>query len=309
MLSIDSESVHRLATVESLIEPLRRSFSAKALGAERTHYDLGPDSSARTLLLMPAWRSGSAIGVKIVTVFPDNAARAIPTVNATYLLMSWDTGQPLAVIDGRALTLLRTAAVSALAADLLAPPHPDTLLMVGTGSLSRFFVEGHLAVRNYKSILVWGRDPVKAARVVRDLDNRGLPVRAASHLEAAARSADVISCATMAERPLIHGAWLKARSHLDLVGSFTADMREADDECMRGAFLVVDTLSAVRESGDLIVPLARGVITADSIHTLEEMAAARVPGPRHQRTVFKSVGVAHADLAVGMALYQRHGGG
>jgi len=113
----------------------------------------------------------------------------------------------------------------------------------------------------------------------------------------------------MAERPLIHGAWLKARSHLDLVGSFTANMREADDECMRGAFLVVDTLSAVRESGDLIAPLARGVITADSIHTLEEMAAARVPGPRRQRTVFKSVGVAHADLAVGMALYQRHGGG
>jgi len=228
-------------------------------------------------------------------------------VNAAYLLLSGQTGQPRAWIDGRALTLIRTAAVSALAADLLAPATPDVLLMVGTGALSRYFVEGHLAVRNYRSVLIWGRDPHKAAAVARDLGARGWPVTAASDLAAAARSADVISCATLAEQPLIKGRWLKSRCHLDLVGSFTPNMREADDDCMRSAFIAVDTLAALTGSGDLSQPLARGVIAKDDICLLSELIAATSAAPRRHKTVFKSVGVAHADLAVAECLYERSG--
>jgi alanine dehydrogenase len=305
MKQIDFDAVHRLASVGSLVEPLRRAFVSQAVSPERAHYELGALDRPRSMLLMPAWQPDGDIGVKIVTVFPDNAGRGLPSVNAAYVLFSGQTGQPRAWIDGRALTLIRTAAVSALAADLLAPAIPEVLLMVGTGALSRYFVEGHLAVRKYRSVLIWGRDAHKAAAVARDLGARGWPVTAASDLAAAARSADVISCATLAEQSLLQGRWLKSQCHLDLVGSFTPDMREADDDCMRGAFIAVDTLSALTQSGDLSQPLARGVITKDDISLLSELIAAKSAAPRPHKTVFKSVGVAHADLAVAEYLFER----
>jgi ornithine cyclodeaminase len=306
MKHIDFDTVHRLASVGSLVEPLRRAFVSHAVSPARAHYELEALDRPRTLLLMPAWQPDGDIGVKIVTVFPDNADRGLPSVNAAYLLLSGQTGQPRVWIDGRALTLIRTAAVSALAADLLAPAAPGVLLMVGTGALSRYFVEGHLAVRKYQSVLIWGRDPVKAAAVARDLGARGWPVGVAGDLEAAARSADVISCATLAEQPLIKGRWLRPKCHLDLAGSFRPNMREADDDCMRGAFIAVDTLAALKESGDLSEPLARGVIAKDGISLLSELIAAKPAAPRPDKTVFKSVGVAHADLAVAEQLVERN---
>jgi ornithine cyclodeaminase len=322
MINIDFADVHRLATVGSLIEPLRRAFASASVVPERAHYDLGPQADARTLLMMPAWRSDHAIGVKIVTIFPGNVDHGLPSVNAAYILISWQTGAPLAMIDGRALTLLRTAAVSALAADLLAPNDPEVLLMVGTGALAPYLIEGHCAVRGYRSILIWGRNPEKSAAVARDLAARGWPIRVAADLETAARSADVISCATLAREPLIKGSWLKAKCHLDLVGSFTPDMREADDACAEGASIAVDTLGALQTSGDLIEPLARGVIEKDRIATLGELLAggelpARGGFPtrdsgahgddarRADRTLFKTVGVALADLAAAEALHER----
>jgi alanine dehydrogenase len=306
MIHIDFDGVLRLAGVGSLVEPLRRAFQSDFVSPARAHYDLEPLDRPRTLLLMPSWRPAGAIGVKIVTVIPGNAERGLPSVNAAYLLLSGQTGEPLASIDGRALTLIRTAAVSALAADLLAPAKPRALLMVGTGALSRYLIEGHLAVRGYDSILVWGRDPQKAAAVAQDLAARGWNVQAAPDLESAARSADVISCATLAEAPLIQGGWLKPKCHLDLVGSFKPTMREADDACLHDALIVVDTLAALEDSGDLAGPLARGVIVKGSVCLLKDVAAQQRSALRILRTVFKSVGVAHADLATAEYVYQRH---
>jgi alanine dehydrogenase len=310
MIHIDFDAVHRLATVGSLVESMRRAFRSHSISPARAHYDLDARrGQPRTLLLMPSWQSAGDIGVKIATIFPGNADRGLPSVNAAYVLLSGQTGQPRALIDGRALTLLRTAAVSALAADLLAPALPATLLMVGTGALSRYLVEGHLAVRMYPSVLIWGRDPHKAAAAARDLTARGWPVRAALDLEAAARSADVISCATLAEQPLIQGLWLKSAVHLDLVGSFKPAMRETDDECMRDAFVAVDTLAALQESGDLIHPLANGLVEQANITTLNELVSRTEKAPRAARTVFKSIGVALADLAAAEQLCERHAPG
>jgi ornithine cyclodeaminase len=199
-----------------------------------------------------------------------------------------------------------------LAADLLAPPNPEVLLMVGTGALSRYLIEGHRTVRNYKSVLIWGRDSHKAAAVARDLGERGWPVSVAADLEAAARSADVITCATLAEQPLIRGNWLKSSCHLDLVGSFKPTMREADDACLRDAYIVVDTLAALQESGDLAVPLAGGIVQEARIVQLSDQAqlSGQAIGPRDPggqrcaKTVFKSVGVAHADLAAAEYIHQ-----
>ncbi len=308
MIHIDFDGVLRLADVGSLIEPLRQAFQSDFVSPARAHYDLEPPDQPRALLLMPSWRPAGAIGVKVVTIIPGNVDRGLPSVNAAYLLLSGQTGQPCAWIDGRALTLIRTAAVSALAADLLAPATPGVLLMVGTGALSRYLIEGHLAVRRYESILVWGRNPQKAAAVARDLAARGWNVHVASELEDAARSADVISCATLAEKALIQGGWLKAECHLDLVGSFKPTMREADDACVRDALIVVDTLAALEDSGDLAEPLARGVITSGSVCQLKDMVSRPPSVPRASRTIFKSVGVAHADLATAEYLYQRHRG-
>jgi alanine dehydrogenase len=303
MKYIDFDAVHRLTGVAALIEPLRRAFAANARSPDRVHLDLGPVDKPRTLLLMPSWQSSGPIGVKIATVFPGNADLGLPAVNAAYLLISGQTGQPEAWIDGRALTLLRTAAVSALAADLLAPAKPQVLLMVGTGALSRYLIEGHRAVRDYRSVLIWGRDPHKAAEVARDLSSRGWPVTAAADLETAARSADVISCATLTERPLVHGDWLKAHCHLDLIGSFKPTMREADDACMRDAYIVVDTFAALEESGDLARPLANHTIRESQIVLLNHQASQNRSAPRADKTVFKSVGVAHADLAAAEYIY------
>ena len=310
MIEIDFDAVQRLANVGDLIEPLRGVFKSHAKSPPRLHYDLDGGNAPHTLLVMPSWRAGGDIGVKIVTVFEDNAHRQLPSVNAVYLLLCGETGVPRACIDGRALTLLRTAAVSALAADLLAPPQPENFLMVGSGALSRHLIEGHLAVRDYRSVSLWGRNRDKAAAVAATLRAAGRPVCVAEDLETAARSADVISCATLASKPLVRGRWLKAACHLDLVGSYTPGMREADDDCLRGAFVTVDTLAALEESGDLSGPLARGVLDPAGITLLGDLAARGAEGPagsdrppRPARTVFKTVGVAHADLGAAEYLY------
>jgi len=165
MKQIDFDTVHRLASVGSLLEPLRRAFVSQSVSPERGQYDLGALDPPHTLLLMPAWRPAGDIGVKIVTVFRQR--RSGTAVGERRLRAPFGANRASSSMDdGRALTLIRTAAVSALAADLLAPAAPEVLLMVGTGALSRYLVEGHLAVRKYRSVLIWGRDPQKAAAAV-----------------------------------------------------------------------------------------------------------------------------------------------
>jgi ornithine cyclodeaminase len=310
MEHIDFDAVHRLTGVHGLIEPLRQAFASNARSPDRAHYDLGPTDRPRTLLLMPSWQSNGPVGVKIVTVFPGNAERGLPSVNAAYVLMSGQTGEPLVWIDGRALTLLRTAAVSALAADLLAPEKSAVLLMVGTGALAPYLVEGHCSVRQYVSVLIWGRNAHKAELLAGELARRGWPTSIATDLEAAARSADVVTCATLANQPLIQGAWLKSHCHLNLIGGFRPDMREADDASLGRACIVVDTLDALHESGDLAVPLHNGVIEQSQVMLLSQLssqtpcAQGASSATAAAKTVFKSVGVAHADLAAAQYLYR-----
>jgi ornithine cyclodeaminase len=310
MEHIDFDAVHRLTGVHGLIEPLRRAFASNARSPDRAHYDLGPPDRPRTLLLMPSWQANGPVGVKIVTVFPGNAERGLPSVNAAYVLMSGQTGEPLVWIDGRALTLLRTAAVSALAADLLAPEKTAVLLMVGTGALAPYLVEGHCSVRDYESVLIWGRNTQKAESLARELGACGWPTSVATDLEAAARSADVVTCATLANQPLIQGAWLKSHCHLNLIGGFRPDMREADDASVRHAYVVVDTLDALHESGDLAGPLHNGIIEESQVTLLNDLASqtqgakAAPLSKAASKTVFKSVGVAHADLTAAQYVYR-----
>lgn len=299
-----AEQVHATLDWERLAEALAAAFAAGAQVPLRHAHPLGETD---TLLLMPAWRdagdgAAGGLGVKIVTVMPGNAARGAATVNALYLLLDRASGEPRAVIDGEALTLRRTAAASALAARHLARADSANLLVIGTGKLAPYLARAHYALRpQLARVRVWGRRADAAQTLAQLLRDDGLPAEVAADLETAVRDAHIVSCATTATAPIVHGAWLAPGTHLDLVGGFTRAMREADDAAVARARIFVDTYAgALAEAGDLVSPLARGVIARTQIEAeLAELVRGEKPGRRGdgEITLFKSVGTALEDLA------------
>ena len=207
------------------------------------HFIPQPSGSEAKVLLMPAWTTSGErfIGHKLVNVFPDNAKPGKPSVLGSYVLMSGDTGEPLALIDGTALTLWRTAAASALAARYLAREDASHLVMIGAGALSPHLVRAHRAVRPIKQVTLWNRTRSRAISTAFALSAAGIEPAIADDLEEAVRQADIVSCATLSEQPLVRGAWLKKGAHVDLVGAFTAKTREADDAAIRRARVYVDS--------------------------------------------------------------------
>jgi ornithine cyclodeaminase len=258
---------------------------------------------------MPAWQAGRHIGVKMVTVFPDNGERGLPAIMGIYVLLDGKTGSPLALIDGPTLTVKRTAAASALAAGYLARPDAERLLMVGTGALAPQLITAHAAVRPICNVLIWGRDPAKAQKLAKRMNRRDFHVDWTDDLETAARGAHVISCATLSKEPLIRGAWLQPGQHVDLVGAFRPDMRETDDEALRRARVFVDTRpGATKEGGDIVQAVHSGALGLDDIAgDLFELTRGDRSGRRYydQITLFKSVGTAIEDLAAAQLAIER----
>ncbi|HSR72004.1 MAG TPA: ornithine cyclodeaminase family protein [Kiloniellales bacterium] len=295
---------------ESLIERLRQAFRRDITVPVRHHHDIaaGGERDA-TLLLMPAWQSGRHIGVKIVTVFPDNSARGLPAVMGAFLLLDGRSGSPEALIDGPALTAKRTAAASALASGYLSRPDSRRLLMVGTGTLAPYLIQAHLAVRPIREVLIWGRNPDKAARLAKRLDQLQPEIAPTEDLEGAVQGADIVSCATLSRDPLVKGAWLQPGQHLDLVGGFRPDMRETDDAAIRRARVFVDTRAgACAEAGDIVQPIESGALDPDDIAAdLFELTRGERAGRRYydQITLFKSVGTALEDLAAAQLAAER----
>ena len=321
MRVIGADEIHRLLDFPSLIDALRAMFCDGCEVPARHHHRVAAataEGTPGTLLLMPAWQAGRSLGVKIVTVFPDNARlpdkglRALPSVHGTYLLLDAATGVPVALLDGTALTLRRTAAASALAADYLARPDSAVHLMVGTGALAPHLVAAHRAVRPIRETWIWGRDPRKAAALASRLAASGITAVAVADLAEAVAAADIITCATLAREPLISGAWLRPGTHLDLVGGFTPDMREADDSAIGRARIYIDTDAASREAGDIVQPLRSGHLAREQIvGDLFDLSRGNCRGRRDaaEITLFKSVGsaledLAAAQLAVGRAASQ-----
>lgn len=313
MQVISGDDIHRLLDFPSLIDALRAMFRDGCEAPARHHHRISApmaEGTPGTLLLMPAWQAGRALGIKIVTVFPDNALRSLPAVYGTYVLLDAATGTPLALIDGTALTLRRTAAASALAAGFLARPESAIHLMVGTGALAAHLVAAHAAARPIRQTRIWGRDPQKAAALAARLLGVGIAAAPVVDLEEAAGAADIITCATLAREPLIRGAWLRPGTHLDLVGGFTPEMREADDAAVVRASVYVDTDAALREAGDIVQPLRSGHLARERIvGDLFGLARGICPGRRDpaEITLFKSVGTALEDLAAAELAMRRVG--
>jgi ornithine cyclodeaminase len=301
-----------------LVETLRSAFRREVVTPVRHHHEMTISGEpAAMLLLMPAWDDLSAtervnkghLGVKVVSVYPGNAARSKPSVAGSYLLMDGTTGEPVAVIDGLALTLWRTAAASALAASYLAREEASRLLMVGAGALAPYLIAAHASVRQITEVVVWNRSASAAETLVASLGVGSYSVCAATDLERAVRFADIVSCATLSREPLVRGAWLKPGAHLDLVGAFTPRMRESDDEAVRRARLYVDTREgALKEAGDIVQPIQAGVISErDIVGDLFGLCRGTEIGRRTaaEITLFKSVGTALEDLAAAAFAYSR----
>jgi ornithine cyclodeaminase len=295
-----AEDVHAALDWRSLVESLRVAFREGASAPVRHAHVVNEAERAR-LLLMPAWREGRELGVKIVTVFPGNPRRGLATVSGLYVLMDGATGRPVALMDGDALTLRRTGAASALASAYLSRKDARTLLVVGTGRLAPWMALAHCAVREFECVLVWGRSTERAGLLAERLKSEGLPARCADGLADAAAQADVVTCATAAREPVLRGRWIRPGTHVDLVGAYAADMRESDDALVARAEIFVDTFAgALKEAGDLVQPMARGIIGRDALRAeLADLAAGRHPGRTAPEaiTLFKSVGAALEDLA------------
>ena len=315
MRFVSAAEVDAVLTFNGLIDTLRDAFMKGAIQPVRHHHTVErPDAADTTLLLMPAWsdftKSGDGfMGVKIVTVSPDNNSVGKPAVMGVYLLLDGATGEPLALIDGQRLTLWRTACASALAADYLARPDARRLTVIGAGALSSFLAQAHAAIRPIEHVTIWNRTPENAQKVADGLRAKGLAASVVDDLDEAVSRADIVSCATLSSVPLVRGVALKPGTHVDLVGAFSPTMRESDDAAIAMARVYVDTIGgATKEAGDIVQAMASGVLTRRGIiGDLYDLTRGKISGrgSADEITLFKSVGAAIEDLAAGIAVYRR----
>lgn len=232
---IDSDFIENATDFKTLVSTLKEGFASNDyLVPMRHHHDFpNPESeSDSTLLLMPAWLPGKNAGVKIATVSPDNGKYNLPAIQGTYVYLDAGTGQLKAILEAKSLTVKRTAASSALASSFLSREDSESLLMIGTGALSTNLIEAHASVRPIKKVFVYGRDFNKAKAICSHFTNAPFSIEAIKKIKEKISDVDIISSATLSKTPLIFGKYLKPGQHIDLVGTYKKDMREADDEAI-----------------------------------------------------------------------------
>lgn len=310
MQFFDAERVHTLLDYPGLIDALGKAHHHDVDVVPSAMMEQPADSGdSAWFLALPAWQKDKAIGAKLITVFPDNEnnGSGLPSVQGVYVMFEGVNGEPAAVIDGTALTLRKTAADSALGTQLLANQDPQTMLMVGAGALGPHLIMAHTCARpSIKNVLVWNRTPARAERLSETLNIDGVTITAVEDIEAAARDADLISCATMATAPLIQGRWLKDGAHLDLVGSYREDMHECDELTMvRGSVFTDSPWSAVNDCGEITSALRSGAlaledIKGDHFSLMRGDAAGRQS--TSEITIFENGGGGHLDLMVAQYL-------
>ncbi len=281
------------------VEALRQGHGLPP--AEIRDVFLGPPTG--TMMSRSAWIEGLGYGAKTFTVFDGNAARGLPTVQGAMLVFDGETGTLQAIVDSPLVTEIKTAADSVLAASLLARPDSRHLLIVGAGTVATSLVKAYTAVLpGIERVSVWSRRPEQARELVAGLDGIEAELVAVPDLQDAVEEADIVSSATMARQPVILGDWVRPGTHVDLIGAFKADMREADDALMAKAALFVDSrATTLGHIGELMIPIASGAITAESV--LGDLYDLVRPDARRRQsedeiTVFKNGGGAHLDLMI-----------
>jgi len=293
-LYLDDAAVRRLLTLEALLPAMRRALVELSAGRVvqplRTVMDV--PTARGYLFLKPALADG-ALATKLITLVPDNAARGLPTLLATIVLMDPVTGRPLAVMDGTWITALRTAAVTAVAADLLQPPGPRVVAMLGSGALARTHAAALRAVRPVAELRIWSRDPANVARCAAEVGGV-----ACASAEQAVRGADIVCTVTNATEPVLAGAWLEPGAFVAAVGAPRPDWRELDDAAMRHLVVADSRHSAEQESGDV---MGSGATVYAEIGEL--LAGTRALPPAGATVVFKALGQAVEDALAARLVY------
>ncbi len=293
VLFLSEEQVREHLRMEELIPAMEKALiefsSGKVTQPVRSVITVDPPGGF--FGMMPA-RTPDGLGIKLVTFYPRNAERGIPTHMATIFLVDPETGAPLAVMDGRLITEMRTAAVSAAATKLLASPDAKILAILGSGVQARSHVEALRLVRQFEEVRVWSPTTAHAERLA-----NGIGAKAMS-AEEAVRDADIVVTATNSKMPILCGAWLKPGCHVNAVGACRPDWRELDDEAMANVVLVDSREAAMKESGDVILSGVK--IYAE----LGEALAGRVPPRANETTIFKSLGMAVEDIAAALLVYR-----
>lgn len=284
--------------VEGCVVPLRHNHAIQDKNGE----EVGK------LLLMPAWQPSKYLGLKTVGIFPNNNQQGLAGLHSVYILYDASTGVPIATLDGNVITSRRTAAASALAAKYLSRADSSHLLVVGAGQVGSIVPEMYKAVRPITKVSIYNPTLANAQKLAEKLTQENFTVEIVTDLQNAVKKADIISCATLSTKPLILKEWLQSGQHLDLIGSFTPQMRESDGQCFKDTSVFVDTDEALIKAGDVLSAIEEGYFHQDKVlATLYELCQGKYQGriSDSEITVFKSVGTGLEDLAAATLAYAK----
>ncbi|TWS99891.1 ornithine cyclodeaminase family protein [Reyranella sp. CPCC 100927] len=304
---VDAAQIRKILTFPVLIDAIEAAHRRRKIDVQ----DDAMGNETAFYFARNAVDHGRFMASKLITSFPANLDTGVlPAVQAVCVLFDGTNGRPLAVMDGTEITYWRTAADSALGARLLAPPSPETLLVVGAGEMSRWLVRAHRTVRpSLRRVLIWNRTRQRAMAVAAELARDGIAVEVTEDLDAATRVADIITTCTRSHVPLVKGDNLKPGVHLDLVGGYVEKTREADDAAAQRARVFVDRReSAFAGVGDILQPIASGAIAAsDVLGDLYDLVGGTVAGRRSPDdvTFFKNAGGGHFDLIAAEAIFRQ----
>ena len=301
MKILDADRVAECLEYKTLIEALRSGLTGTGSSPSRMRLETGYASERKLLLVKPAWDEDAAI-IKLLTLNEMNRETELPFIQGVIVVFDQATGSPSCIMDARELTCRRTAAASALAADYLAVPDAEVLTLIGTGTLAPHMALAHAVNRPIRRVNVFGRSPEKAVATAEAIQRADPSVytRVAADLPTAVCEAQIVCAATSSTTPLVKGAWVSNGTHIDLVGSYRPDAREADYDAIGMARVFVDDrAAAMKEAGDILIPVEKGVISkSDVIGDLAELCGGVVQGRigESEVTAFKSVGMALEDL-------------
>lgn len=307
---LDADAIRGAVPVADLLDAVEAAYRDVAAGRDRSPLRSHVALDAGDLLLMPGVREGGVgISVKLVTIVPGNAARGMPTLHAVVVWLDAATGQPLALMDGAAITAMRTGAASGVATRLLARPDSETLAVIGAGGQAEWQLRAVVAARPIRRVLVHARSPESRARFAERMTEAiGIPVEAAGSAAAAVGEADVVCCATTSTEPVFDAAWLRPGTHVNGIGAFRLEMVELPPELFaRAALVAVDSrAAAMAEAGDVVAAIERGLLAEAQLVELgtigREWVESREPDAI---TAFKSVGLAIQDVAAAELIARR----
>lgn len=299
---LNAQDIFLALPMPEAIEAMRIAFTELARGNTRTPQRLVIHTASGDSLFMPAFLPESnALAQKIVSVFPNNPQKGLPTINGLVIVIDADTGQPRALLEGAALTALRTGAASGLATDLLARDDSHILTILGAGGQAYQQVKAVLAVRPITEVIIVSKHGQSSRSLAQRLQDEDIPARATEDIRAAVQQADILTTVTNSTTPVFLDADITPGQHINLVGAYTSNMQEAPAATiMRARVFVDDLMAAVHEAGDIIKPIRANLMSSsDLAGALGDLATGHIEGRQssEQITIFKSVGLAIQDVA------------